>query len=898
MRFLRKLRLQAAWLLRRVKAEADLTDELQDYIERQTERHLASGLSPEKARLAALREVSGVEALKEACRDVRSFRHVDTLLQDFNYGLRQLRKNPGFTATAVLTLAFGIGVNTTIFSLVSSMLLRKPPIHDPDRVMMLLSQKPGAGSPADEANRMPVSAADFLDWRAQATSFSGIAASFLQDFTLSGDTRPERVPGAQVSANYFKVLGVTPVLGRTFVPGEDQVGRDRAILLREDLWKGHFAANPQVIGHTVRINGERYTVIGIMPGSFRRSWLFPAQMWVPLVFRSEQLQPASRNAGFLHVFARLKPGVSGSEAKAELATIAQRIAAVHPETEKGWTANLMTVQKYAIEESNSKTALEFLQAAVAFVLLIACANVISLLLARNSARQREFAIRTALGAGRYRLARQLLTECLILALLGGSLGLLLTFWGLRMLRAGFNWNEYAVHTAESLSIDSTVLVFTFSASVAAALIFGLAPALQLSQRGVSAGLKESSRTTTAGRQHHRLQKLLVIGELVLSMILLTGAGLFVGYFIQEMRADPGLNPHNVLTASVRLSGPGYKTPAQQAAFFQNVIRRIAVSPEVVSAAVTSDLPFTFAGAARVAIEGRPAPKTEKQAMVGYFGVSPGYFSAAQIPLREGREFTLFDKAGSLPVVIVNQAFAAKFFPQENPLGRHIRISHEDSLTSATGPSWSEIVGVVGNVNEFLGQVRPRPQIFEPFLQQPVPSMNLLVRLRTDPGAFAALLRQAVWLVDKDQAVTNLRTMDRVMQAAGQGDDLMAELMGGFACVALLMAAFGIYGLIAYLVARRRQEIGVRMAVGATQHEVLTLVLRNSMSLAVTGVVVGFIFSLALPRLVMALFTDFHVRSGWIVCGTPLVVILVGLAASYFPARRAAKVDPMVALRNE
>ena len=899
MRLIRRLQLQVRWLLRRTQTEADLSDELQDYLERQMERHIASGLPPEKAHLAALRDVGGVEALKEACRDVRSLRHLDTLSQDLHYAFRQLRKNPAFTATAVFTLALGIGVNTTIFSVVNSIILRKPPIHDPDRVMMLLSQKLGAGSPGDEANRMPVSAADFLDWRAQATSFSGIAASSSQDFTLSGGTRPDRASGAQVSVNYFQLLGVAPILGRTFVPGEDQTGRDRVVVLREDLWKGHFGADPQVIGHTVRLNDEPYTVIGIMPDSFRRSWFFPAEMWVPLTFSTQQLQPAARNSGFLDVFARLKPGVNESEAKAELATVARRIAANHPETEKGWSANLMRVQQYFVEESNTKTALVFLQATVAFVLLIACANVINLLLARNSVREREFAIRSALGAGRFRLVRQLLTECLTLTLVAGSLGLLLTFWGLRAVRAGLNWSQGAAQLADSLSIDSSVLVFTFLISVAASMTFGLAPAIQLSRRDSGARLKESSRTTTAGRSRHRLQKLLVISELALSVILLTGAGLFVGDFIQEMRAAPGLNPQNVLTASVRLSGPGYVTPALQAAFFQNVIERISASPEVLSVAATSDLPFTFPGRARVAIEGRPLLESEKQWTFGYFCVSPDYFSTAQIPLHEGREFTPFDKTGSPRVVIVNQAFAAKFFPRENALGRRIHISrHEESATTTTAPPWSEIVGVVANVNEVLGQLHPRPQVFEPFLQQPNASMNLLVRLRIDPGAFAASLRQAIWSVDKNQAVTNLRTMKRVMRDAGQGDDLMAELMGAFACIALIMAAFGIYGLIAYLVARRTQEIGVRMAVGASRHEVMVLVFRNSMSLAVFGVAVGFIVSLVLPRLVTALFTGSHVGGGSIVTGTPALVILVALAASYFPARKASQVDPIVALRSE
>jgi len=811
----------------------------------------------------------------------------------------------------VLTLALGICVNTTIFSLVSSMLLRQPPVHDPDRLMMLLSRNPGAGPLAtygsvdrDEMSRLPVSAPDFLDWREQATSFSGTAALSSDDFTLGGGTEPERVPGARVSADYFQVLGVPPLLGRAFASGEDQAGHEHVVVLREDLWNRRFGGDPRVIGNTVKVNGDNYTVIGVMSSGFRRMWLFPAQLWIPLVFTPEQLTPEARRSRFLNVFARLKPAVTERQARAELSTIGERVAAANPKTEKGWSANLMTVQNYAIQESNSKTALMFLMATVGFVLLIACANLANLLLARNSNRQREFAIRKALGAGGFRLARQLLSECLMLALLGGGAGLLLAVWGLRLLRAKLNWNDYAVLTAAQLSIDGSVLLFTLAVSVAAALIFGLAPVLQLSHRDVNDPLKESSRSTTAGREHHRLQNLLVIAQLALSLILLAGAGLFVGYLVEEVRSSRGMNPGNLLTASISLSGAAYKEPGRQVTFFEGVLRELASFPEVQSTALASDLPFTFPGESHFLIEGRSAPKTEKESLVGYFAVSPGYFGVVQIPLREGREFTPSDNESSVPVVIVNQAFAQKFFPNENPLGRRISITHEGvpaaarDAGSSTRSKWSEIVGVVGNVNEHLGQAVPRPHIFEPFLQRPDGSMNLVVRVRNEPGAFAASLRRAVWSVDKDQPVTNLKTMNRVVQDASQGDDLMAELMGAFAGLALLMAAIGIYGLIAYLVGRRTHEMGVRMALGARQSDVFRLVLRGAISLALTGVGIGFVISLALPKVVAASFPGFHGHAAWIVAVTPLVVTLVALVSCYLPARRASRVDPMLALRYE
>ncbi|HEV2378883.1 MAG TPA: ABC transporter permease [Terriglobia bacterium] len=890
-------------LFRRVQLEQQLDDEVRSYVDLLAEEKIRTGMSAQTAHREAVMELGGMEQVKEEVRGIRAGSQIEILMQDFRYGLRMLAKNPGFTAVAVLTLALGIGVNSTIFSVISTMVLRKPPVHDPDRLMMLFSRNAGAGGTGDDANRSPVSPPDFVDWRAQAASFTGIAAasSFENDshVTLSGGSEPERVPSAQVSANYFEVLGVSPILGRGFLPGEDQVGRGQVVLLRADLWKRRFGADPGVLGRTVKVNGEVYTAIGVMPDSFRQLWMFPEQLWTPLAFAPAQLAPAARAQRSLSVFGRLKPGVSETQARSELETISQRIAASNPESNKDWGANVLTLQEYAIQESNAATALAFLMAAVGFVLLIACANLANLLLARNANRQREFAVRAALGAGRLRLARQLLSECLLLALLGGGMGLLFAAWGLHLLRAAFNWNEWSVMIAEQLSIDGNVLLFTFGVSAATAIIFGLAPAFQISRRDPNAGLKESSRSTTTGREHHRLQDLLVIAQLALSLILLVGAGIFAESFIEEMRARPGMNPHNLLTASISLAGTAYKDPSRQSAFFQSVLRQLAGLPEVQSAAVTSDLPYTFPGYAHIALEGRPVPKTEKQAQSAYFAVSPGYLAATGIPLHEGREFTLADNAGSVPVAIVNEAFAQKFFPNENPLGRHVRISHPESAESeAAAAKWSEIIGVAGNVDELVGQQAPRPQIFEPFLQRPDGSMSVIIRLRTEPGAFAASLRRAVLKVDKDQPVTNIRTMDRVLLDSAQGDDAMAGLMGAFAIIALMMAAVGIYGLIGYLVGRRTHELGVRMALGARRREVLTLVLRQSMGMVLAGVGIGFLVSLTMPRLVTASFQGFHAHSGWILAGTPLAVILVATASSYLPARKASNLDPMAALRHE
>lgn len=909
MAWLGELGRRLRFFARRKEFHRELDEEMRTHLELKTETHLREGLGPDEARYAARREFGNPLSLREQSRDFWAYRWIEQFAADLRFGLRVLVTNPGFAAVAVLTLALGIGVNSVIFSVISTMLLRKPPVHDPDRLMMLFSRN-AAGS-GEDADRSPVSPPDFLDWRVQSTAFSGIAAasSFENDTraTLTGGSEPERVPGGEVSANYFQVLGVSPLLGRGFLPGEDEPGHDRVMLLRADLWKRRFGADPGVLGRTVKVNGEAYTVIGVMPDTFRQLWMFPEQLWIPLTFTPAQLDPAGRAQRSLSVFGRLKPGAGEVQARSELQTIAQRIAAANPKTSRDWSANVLTLQEYAFLESNSGTALAFLMAAVGFVLLIACANLANLLLARNANRQREFAVRAAIGAGWSRLVRQLLSECLLLALLGGGLGLMFATWGLHVLRGMINWNEWSSLIAEQLSIDRNVLLFTLAVSVATALIFGLAPAFQISRRDPNSTLKEGSRSATASREHHRLQTVLVAGQLALSLILLVGAGLFVNSFVQEMRSKPGMNPHNVLTASVSLTGAGYKSPEHQAAFFTSVLHRLAESPEVESAAVASDLPFTFPGRARFAIEGQSAPPADskdwRETWTGYFAVSAGYFRATGIPLRQGREFTPEDDDKSASVVIVNEAFARKFFPNQNALGRYIGLTPDGApaagASSANPPVWREVVGIAGDVNEYMGQTTWRPHVFVPFLQAPDASMNFVVRLRANPAAFASSLRQAVWSVDKDQPVENFRTMDRVLQDSGQGDDFMADLMGAFAIIALVMAAVGIYGLMAYLVGRRTHELGVRMALGAQRREVLLLVLRNSMPMTLAGVGLGSLVGCAMPRLVSASFQGWNGgHSGWIVAGTPLIVLLVALLSCYFPARRASRVEPTVALRCE
>jgi len=630
-----------------------------------------------------------------------------------------------------------------------------------------------------------------------------------------------------------------------------------------------------------------------MPPAFHMA-AFPAKFWIPLVISRDNLFGSGRGSRWLTVFARLRPGVTVRRASSEMQAISQRLAQSHPATDNGWGARVLSLQKYSIQDSGSETALAFLMAAVGFVLLIACANLANLMLARNSARRREFSLRAVMGASRIRLARQLLTESVLLSLVGGSLGIAFALGGLRLILSQFNWNEDAVAMAREVVMNTHVLVFSIAASLLAALLFGLAPALQVSRRDFSGQLKEGGRGSTAGRERHRLQRLLVVGQLALSIFLLVGASFFVEGFLEEIAAAPGFNPHGVLTASVSLRGLKYLQPRQQRQFFESVLQRLRALPGVESAAVGTDLPFDFPGYTQFEVEGHPASNPSELPRCGYFAVSAGYFSTLQIPLLQGREFGASDTASSAPVAIINEAFARQYFAGINPIGRRVRIGSQ----SAGPPQWSEVVGLVGSLREFVGQARPRPELFVPFESNPSGLMRALIRTRTGPINFSDSIRNAVWAVDPDQAVTEIRTMDRVILDSSTGDDIMAELMGSFSGIALALAAIGIYGVLSYLVGLRTHEMGIRMALGANPRRVLSQVIGDGMSLVAVGVGIGFLASLTLPKLVAAGFEGFHFHSVLVLALAPPVVLLVGLLACCVPARRAMRVDPIAALRCE
>jgi len=814
------------------------------------------------------------------------------LIQDLRYGLRVLGKAPGFTAVAVITLGLGIAANATIFSAVSAVLLRKPPVKDPGRLMMILSvNRSGDRGSFPES---PASVPDFIDWRAQNHVFEklGIFDPW-NNFSLAGNGEPENVSGMRVSSNYFDLLGVSAALGHAFLPGEDHPGHEYEVILSHELWKNHFGSNPHVVGTTVKLSDQVYTIIGVMPEKFAL-WSFQAQIWVPLVFKSEQLSTAGRASRFCYVVGRLEPGVPVEKAQAEMETIAAKLGQVYPTFDKNWDAKVISLQEWMILEAHVRPALMFLMGAVGFVLLIACANIAGLLLVRGAARHQELAIRTALGAGRFRLVRQFLTESVLIALMGGAFGLLLANWGMHLLQISLDFNE--VVSAWKLSLDARVLLFTSAISLACVLLFGLIPALQGSKSDVQTTLKEGGRTGTAGAGRGRIRRVFVICELALALVLLTGAGLMIKNFFEALTANPGFNPRQLLTARISLASSRYGSPSKQEAFFRNVTERIRELPGVVSAATTTTLPLSAEPeSVSFSVEGAPWLPPDKRPQAPYYVIGPDYLRTMEIPVIQGRALTKLDKAGAPPVVLVNEAFARRLFPQGDALGQHIAIDTD----KATTPVWREIVGVAGNVKDWFGQAGFNPQIYAPDLQAPSAEMTFVVRTRSDPAALASELRRAVWSVDKDQPIGSVMTMtDMIRTRGGAGDQLMGELLGIFASLALLLAAVGVYGIIAYSVRQRTHEMGIRMALGAEGDDVLKLVVEEGMRLAGIGILIGLAPALALPSLLARAFPGFSVHAAPVFVSVPVLVAAVSLLASYVPARWASCVDPMVALRHE
>jgi putative ABC transport system permease protein len=814
---------------------------------------------------------------------------MEILWQDLRYGARMLARNPGFTAVAVLTLALGIGANTAIFSVVNAVLLRPFPYNDPSRVAVVWETQLQQGLPY-----MYAAPPNYADWREQNQVFEEMAAFSPEGFFLAQEDEPVRVRGAEVSASLFRVLGVSPFVGRAFSPEEDQPGRGQVVLLSHGLWQSRFGAGPAVIGQAITLNQQSYTVLGIMPPDFA----FPppidlegsapyqrTDLWVPLAM---DLEGGQRGAHYMTVIARLKPGVSLQRAEAEMNVIARRLEQEFPNSNTGWGITLVPLDQQVLGEA--RPALLVLLGAVGFVLLIACVNVANLLLARSATRQKEFAIRSALGAPRARLARQLLTESTLLALLGGGAGLLLALWGMDSLLKLAPRN---VPRLEEAGIDLWVISFTLAVSLLTGLLFGLAPPFQSSSPRLNQWLKEGGRTAVQGAGHIRLRGVLVVTEIALSLVLLVGAGLLFKSFLQLRGVDPGFQSENVLTLRLSLPQTKYPQAAQRIAAYSEIEQRILDLPGVESAGFIYDIPLAAdRQGTSFQIEGEPPPGPNENRQINFTFVTPGYLRAMGIPLLRGRFFTEQDGRETEEVIIINETLARRFFSQEDPTGKRLFLGFSTQVAR-------RIVGVVGDVKHDTLTRDYAPAVYVPYYQVPWSGrMSLAVRSSAQPSAVLASVREQIRSVDRDLPVFSVMTMNQVLSNSVAQPRFSTLMLGVFAGVALLLAAVGIYGVISYSVSQRTHEMGIRMALGAQPRDIFRLVVGQGMVLTLIGVGVGLAASFALTRFLESLLFGVSATDPATFAGVSVLLAAVALLACYLPARRATRVDPLVALRYE
>jgi putative ABC transport system permease protein len=878
-------RLSILWrnLVHRRRVERDLDDEVRAYVDLLAAEKVAQGMSEAEARRAALVEAGGVEPVKEQVRDVRGGALLDALAQDTRYGARMLARTPAFTAAAILALALGIGATTAVFSVVNAVLLRPLPYPAADRLVVVLHR--GVN---------PVAPANFVDWRHQSTVFERMGAAEYWMPDLTGDDASETVKGVRLTADIFPMLGVPPLLGRAPLPREEEPGQDHVAILGYALWRRRFGGDPDVVGGSITLNGEAYTVLGVMPQgfSFPPFWATGAEVWAPLALGE---RATSRTGSSLRIFARLEPGVSLDRARAEMAAITARLENEYPATNR----NVVVRSLEDMVVGDVRPALLVLLGAVGFVLLIACANVAHMLLARAAARQREVALRATLGATRARLIRQFLTESVMLGLAGGLAGVLLAMAGIEVLVS----LSPGLPRAETIGLDGAVLAFVVVVSVATGIAFGLVPALPASRRDVSDALKEGARGSTEGAGRHRLRSLLVASEFALALVLSAGAGLMIRSFVALQAIDPGFDPRGVLTMVVSVAGAQEGLPPRRAAFYQGLLERVRALPGVASASAINHLPL--AGDIwgwPFNVEGRPLPKPGETPTAAYRVVLPGYFHTMGTPILRGRDVAGTDRLGTPGVVVVNEWLAQHHWPGEDPLGKRLTLGNPRE-----NPSWLTVVGVVKNAVRSRWTAAPQEEIFLPYLQtrdyleRPGNAhayLTLVVRAGGDPSALAPAIRGIVSSMDRGVPVSQVQTMDEVVAQSNARPRFYLLLLGAFAAAAVLLAAVGIYGVMSYSVSRRTNEIGVRMALGAKPSDVLRLIVGHGMVVALGGAAVGLAGALGLTRLMSSLLYGVGASDPATFLAVSLLLGAVALAASYIPARRATRIDPLTALRCE
>lgn len=872
-------------LFGRKQFDREMDDEIRLHVALREEEHAGNGLSPEEAHMAAQKHFGNTLALREESHEAWGWAWLEHLSQDLRFAVRMLRKSPGFTAIAILTLALGIGANTAIFSVVYGVLLQPLPYAQPSQLMVLNETTPKVGT-------VSVSYPNFLDWRKASHSFSQMAAVSRVGFNLAGAgvSQPETINGDAVSPNFLSMIGVRPFLGRDFAPSEENPGTAPVVLIAYPLWKSRFGADPNAVGQTILLDGQSYTIIGVLPAGYRSldktDVLEPIGVWAT----SNSAVTERGDRGDMVVTARLAPGVTIGQARSEMEGIAATLAREYPGSNDQFSVAVQSIREAFV--GDSRTEILVLFAAVMFVLLIACTNVANLFLVRGAARNKEIALRIAFGASRSRVIRQMLTESFALAFLGGILGVTLAVGGIYGLLALIPMDALG---GADVSLNRAVLLFAGGIVVLAAIIFGLAPAIHSTKPDVQSELKEGGRTASAGTKQGRLRAALAAAEIALALVLLIGAGLMMRSLYRLLSVDSGLRTDRVLTMEMNLRTQAYAKDPAVLNFWQQVLDRVRALPGVESDATGTIIPFTGDHSrGDITIEGMPLPRPGSWPHPDYHEVSPGYVETLGITLLRGRTFTSTDNENGLRVGMINEKLARQFFPNEDPIGKRFMFGHP----STDAPRWMTIVGVVGDT-KLYGLANPaRLEVYVPFRQNASNDMNLLVKSKLDPTTLVAPIRGVVASIDKNQPIFNIATMNDLRSQSVGTRRITLILLGAFSALALVLAAIGIYGVISYSVAQRTHEIGIRMALGAQHRDVLGMVLKQGGMIAFIGVAIGLVAALVLTRLMSSLLFSVSASDPATFVGVAILLSFVAMLACYIPARRAMRVDPMVSLRYE
>lgn len=870
----------------RRRKSGDFSAEIEAHIQLESQRLREEGLNEQEARAAARRAFGNVMHAEERFYEGSHWMWWDHLKQDVRFGLRMLAKSPSFTAVVVLTLALGIGTNTAIFSYVNAWLIKPLPYSQADRLMVFLAHDRKKGW----TNNAVLSAADFLDFQNANTSFEQTAAWTSWNFNLTGDGGPPSlVEGGKVSWSYFETLGAKPILGRTFTNKEDAPGSGHVAVLGQGVWQGRFGSDPSIVGRTIRIDDEAYTVIGVMPGTFQFPLMGIANLWTPLALTEQQ--KADRNSSWFSAFGRLKPGVSQAKAAAESEAIFTRLEKEYPTTNINMTqlVNSM-VAEIGKEEGTTQVMICFW--IVGLILLIACANVANLMLVRATRRAKEFAVRGALGATKVRLIRQILCESLLLFLFGGVAGTLFGAWGMKWIQSAIpdHVRGYLVNFGR-VDLDLTTLGFTLGIALLCGLVFGLAPAFETSRAQLNAPLKESSGQASDSKRGARLRRIFVATEIALAVVVLICTTLLVRSFVNSVRSSPGFNPENLMVAQLQLPKTRYKEEAAIRNFADQVLERVRTLPQVESAGAASSVPFGgFGQTVRITVVGKPKPMPEERRGARFTAVSNDYFSAMQISLVKGRTFTSEDAPGGPPAGIISQTLAKQVWPNEDPIGQKLEFGEQGNICT--------IVGIVSDIKMFQLRARPERQMYVSLSQFPSPTLGFVARISGKATGMETAVRDQIWSVDKDQPVSTVEPLDRLIAISDSGNRVTAKLMVFFGVLATFLGAIGIYGVMAHQVSQRTHEIGIRVALGARPLQVLRMVLSQGMSLAMIGVALGLLAGWGAGRSLASLLYNISPSDAATFAGVGLLFVMVAAAAAYLPARRAMRVDPVVALRHQ